>query len=329
MKKKSVSHQIMTSVKFLFTIIAIVWLLHIVEWNTFVEKLTDLNIPTVIISFAIYSMFIVPCAIRWMTTAKVCGFNLKFRHAIYYYFVADFFSAFLPSYGCDFVRGFIAKKNYSVSYGKTMGTIFVERFCGVFVALCVGILSCSIAIKNLPDLKNILVPIIVIMVALFSVVVMCFIDFFRSIILRVTGWISFLNLKNFFTDVFCSLDICRKNRKVLVTVIIFSFINQMTMIVSGIILSSTIPGFEAPIISFFIVIPLLFFAGLIPSIGGYGVSQASTIVFFGLFGVDEQATAIYSIIRLIFGLAIASTGGIIFAIGNPFSFDEIFKRKDK
>lgn len=328
MKKKSVSHHIMTSLKFVFTIIAIVWLLHIVEWDTFVEKLTGLSLPLTIISFAIYSMFIVPCALRWMTTAKTCGFDLKFKHAVYYYFVADFFSAFLPSYSCDFIRGFIAKKNYSVSYGKTMGTIFVERFCGVFVALCIGILSCSIALKNLPDLKNILVPILVIMFALFSVVVMCFIDFFRSIILKITGLISFLNLQKFFTDVFCSLDTCRKNRTVLLIVIIFSFINQMTMIVSGIILASTIPGFEAPLISFFIVIPLLFFAGLIPSIGGYGVTQASTIVFFGIFGVDEQATAIYTILRLVFGLAIALTGGIIFAVGNPFSFDEIFKRKD-
>lgn len=321
MKKITHSHiplrtrTIWMMVKSIFTISALIWLCYCVNWSIFFKTLSHLNLSVFFISFGVFMLFIFPCALRWMITAQICGIQLSFKDAVYWYFVGDFFNAFLPSHSGDIVRAVLVGRHYAVPFGTCLVTIFVERFAGVLAAIGFTITASLINLENADQGKHLLVSIVVFMAFSLSVIVMSFIPYFRKIVLNTSARIRIPYLFRFFDDSFRSLDLCRSHPKTMIWVLFFSFLNQMVMIVSGIILGYAIPGFSAPLISFFIVVPLSFFAMLIPSIGGYGIGQVSFIIFFGWFGVKEDPAAVYSILRLFCGTIVSLIGAIGFITG--------------
>ena len=325
MKKNKSITILIFAVKIVFTVCAMLWIIFRVEWSDLISQIPTLNYPLAVLGFMLFTAFVIPSAARWTATARTCGFSLSYKSSVYNYFVSAFFGAFLPRHGCDFVRGLLVTRQIGVPFGKTMGSIVIERLCGFFVALIICLTGLIISINQYPDLKEIIIPLIIIIFTLFMTVVLSFNNWFRKLILKISSFIKFIALTKFFEDIFTSLDLCKNKPGLLFYIVLMSFLNQLTTIGSAMLLAYSIPGFEAPAISFFVVTTIVFFTFIIPSIGGYGVTQASTVIVFGLYGTAHHYAAVYSIVRLIFSLMISLIGGLLFMVGKPFKIKDILR----
>jgi uncharacterized membrane protein YbhN (UPF0104 family) len=198
-----------------------------------------------------------------------------------------------------------------------MGTVFVERFIGLMVTVCLVVGASAIAFSKVAVLKNTLISASVLIVFLLAFVFACVSKRLRRPFIRLIHGIPFPRVWDMAEDVFKVLDTCRDHSRVMMSAVGFSLLNQLVLIISGYTMALAIPGFNAPWYSFPVVIPLIFIAVLLPSIGGYGVREAGFVVFFGWFGINEDTAAAYALFQLLFLWAFALIGAILFAAGRP------------
>ena len=327
MKKNKFLTILVLALKIVFTACAMLWVIFRIDWTDLVSQIPNLNYLLAMLGFLLFIAFVIPSAARWVATARACGFKLTYKSSVYNYFVSAFFGAILPRHGCDFVRGFLVTRQLNVPFGKAMGSVLIERVCGFFVALIICLLGLFMSIKKYPGLNEMILPLTFIIFVLILIVILSFNEWFRKIVLKFTSFIHIAPVSKFFNDIFKSLDLCKDKPRLIFYTVLMSFLNQMTTIFSGVLLAYSIPGFEAPLLSFFVVTMIVFFSFIIPSIGGYGVTQASIVIVFGLYGVDQHYAAVYSILRLIFSLSASLMGGIFFLFGKPLKLKDVLSAK--
>jgi uncharacterized membrane protein YbhN (UPF0104 family) len=67
--------------------------------------------------------------------------------------------------------------------------------------------------------------------------------------------------------------------------------------------------------AFFVVTPLIAVAGLIPSIGGWGVREAVSTAVFSPMGVDQNVAAALGVVMGGVTLAAGLVGGVLYGVG--------------
>jgi uncharacterized protein (TIRG00374 family) len=304
--------------KILVSVSAIVWLVFTVNWNTILEQLADVDWMIAGVALAIFSFTFVPCSLRWRRIAEICGYPMTFGEVMRWHLISSFFNVFLPTgKGGDVVRGILAAKSHGFSLAGIMGTILVERFIGLLVTVCLAISACLVAVSKFDVLRNVLVSMLMLTLFLATLIFICLSPRFRKLFIRLLQILPLLRIRMITKDVFEVLDTCRANPHVILSAVGFSLLNQLSYILAGFVLSRSIPDFYAPWFSFPVVIPLIFIAMLLPSIGGYGIREASFVVFFGWFGVNEEAAVVYSILQLLTMWAFTLVGAIIFVVDRP------------
>jgi uncharacterized protein (TIRG00374 family) len=229
------------------------------------------------------------------------------------YLIGAFFSAFLPTAkGGDVVRGILLARRRRFSMGGILATVFAERFIGLVVALFLVFLSSVIALSRHSAVKDAFFSAIGLALLLSGSVLVYLNPSFRKLFSK---FIHKLPLSRFQTatgDFARVLDTCFNRPLLILSAAGFSLMNQLVLIVSGFLIASAIPTFDAPWISFSLVIPLNFIAVLLPSIGGYGIREASFVIFFGWFGVSEEAAVLFGMLQLLFFWVFSVVGGFVF-----------------
>jgi uncharacterized membrane protein YbhN (UPF0104 family) len=305
--------------RFAITIGAIVWLVFAVDWTNFWNTAKQVALPVLIISYVVYMLYMIPCGLRWSATARISGFRLSFIDAVYWDFIHSFMESFLPLPGSMLLNSSMVAGYCKTSTGSVVGTMLAVRVAGMLASVGFLAVTSVVVIKYATVSHEFLFRVAFFVAGICCAVGLCLFSVFRRVILRAVRWVPFLAFRKFFEEIFLVFDICKARPRQMAGVFGFSLLNQLCFIVSGWILASGIPGFNAPWYSFFFVTPLVFFMSFIPSIGGYGVNQAASVVFFGWFGVDGNVAAVYAIVRLIFGLSTSLIGAIFFALnGNLF-----------
>ena len=297
---------------------AVIWLFFTIQWNVLIEKTVDINWLRLGVSLAVFSTWILPCAFRWRQIAKPCGYPITLGESTRGYLMGAFFSSFLPTgKGGDIVRGILLSKYRHFSLAGILATVFVERFIGFAVALFLVFFSSFIAISRHPVFKSILLSAAGLALLLSGLLLVYLNPSFRKLCSKFVQRLPVAGLKKASGDFSKVLDICFENPLLISSAMGLSLLNQMILIVSGYLIASSIPGFNAPWISFSLVIPLTFIAVLLPSVGGYGIREASFVIFFGWFGVSEEAAGLFGMLQLMFFWAFSIAGGYCFITGKP------------
>lgn len=266
-----------------------------------------------ILSLAVFSLWIFPCALRWRQIARACHYPVSLAETTNGYLIGAFFSNFLPTAkGGDVIRGLLLAKRRCFSVGGILATVFVERFIGLAVALLMVLFSSIMMLSFHSAFKAVFLS----ASALVFSLVLFILCFFHSVPRRfLSKALQKLPLPRFHAgmDNFNKvLDTCVKQPALIVSTTGFSLANQMILVASGVLIASSIPEFDAPWVSFPLVIPLNFIALLLPSIGGYGIREASFVIFFGWFGVSEEAAVLFGFFQLLFFWIFSIMGGFVF-----------------
>jgi len=304
-------------IKLLVTSAALVWLFHSLHWNIIFDKLAGVNYVILGLSLMVSLICIPVCALRWKLVGDSCGYPITFGDSVRAYFMGSFFSNFLPTgKGGDIARGIIVAKQYSYSLGGIMGTILVERINGLIVATGIMILTSLFVISRMVALRNSMISSVILVLILLIASVICLSPQFQKVLTRLARHLRWQRLRKAIEDIVGVFQTFREKPGMMVTVTGFSLLNQLILIVASFITALAIPGFQAPWYSFAIVIPLICFTALLPSIGGYGVRETGFVVFFGWFGVTEETAATFAILRLTLSLVFSLAGAALFVINN-------------
>lgn len=314
---KSRSGKTVLAVKLLVTTVALLWLFHTVHWNLILEKLAGLHYAILGLSFIVTATSFIPCALRWKRISGSCGYPITFEESIRAYLMGSFFSNFLPTgKGGDLARGIIVAKRNDYSLGGIMGTILVERINGLIVATVIMIFTSLFIFSIIIELRDSMISSVIFVLVLLALSIICLNPRFQSLLIRLFRRTRWPRLRNAVQDIIGVFKTFREKPNMIMAVTGFSMMNQAILILSGIITAQAIPGFQAPWYSFPVVIPLIFFTALLPSIGGYGVREAGFVVFFGWFEVSAESATTYAILRLTFSLVFSLAGAFIFVVNN-------------
>ena len=306
-----------TAAKVAVSSAAIYWFGRNINWYAFEDSLRTVNWAILTIAFVVFALRFLPLGIRWVRISRVAGYPISTQASIHWYYVGGFFNVFLPTgRGGDVVRGLFASRQFHHPFSTTMIIILLERLIGMLVSLCFLFSVTLMALEKVGQLKDPLISMVILMSILSLALYIVFHPAFRQFVARLLGRLNLKKVYDLFNQLFTVADKCWKNPKELILISALSSINQIIFILSGYLVGSAIHGFGAPWYSYLIVIPLIFLSELLPSIGGYGVREAGFLIFFGWFGVNPDAAAVYSIIQLLFLWGSALIGAVLFVMGS-------------
>ncbi len=314
-KKNTILWQIL---KIVVTLSAIYWFASTVEWHSVMEGLGQVNLTMLTIAFLVFVLRLAPCSLRWKKVGQTCGYSINFRQSFYGYMVGGFFNTFLPTgRGGDAARAIIISRKCKLSLGGIMGTIFVERFVGLLVTVLIALGAGYIASTRIEALQNALPSIILLTLILVALGIIFLSPWFQNFYHKIVRKLPFQKFWKSIADMLEVFHVYRKSPKSISWVVLYSLLNQIIFIFSGYLVAKAIFGFNAPWTSFPIVIPLIFIAELLPSIGGYGIREAGYVFFFGWFGVTPEAAVVFGILQLIFLWFSALIGSVFFVLDSP------------
>lgn len=297
---------------------AIYWFASTVEWHGVIDGLKQVNLTMLMVAFMVFVLRLVPCSLRWKKVGQTSGYSISFGQSFYGYMVGGFFNTFLPTgRGGDAARAIIIARKCNLSLGGIMGTIFVERFVGLLVTVIIALGAGYVASTKIVALQNALPSIIFLTLILVVLGIIFLSPWFQKLYHKIVGKLPFQKFWKSIADMLDVFHIYRKSPKAITWVVLYSLLNQVIFIFSGYLVAKAIFGFNAPWTSFPIVIPLIFIAELLPSIGGYGIREAGYVFFFGWFGVSPEAAVIFGILQLVFLWTSALVGAIFFVLDSP------------
>jgi uncharacterized protein (TIRG00374 family) len=296
---------------------ALAWLAFAFDWPKLARHLASVRWSTVGASLAIFMVCVIPCSVRWRQILSACDYPVTLRESGWAYFVGSFFNACLPTgRGGDVVRALVVARKRHYPAGGVMTTVVVERTIGAFVALCFVMGAAPFVLPQVKAFGSALLSVSVLASCIVAFAAIATSSPVLKAIRKIVAMKADTRLGAIASDVLHVLGVVRSDRSLIAAQAGLSFVNQLALVLAGLVLAKAIPGFSVPWTAFLVVVPLVFFAGVLPSIGGYGVREVGYIVAWSWFGIGNEAAGVYALLQLLFLWCLALIGALLFAMGD-------------
>ncbi|MCX8030717.1 MAG: flippase-like domain-containing protein [Thermodesulfovibrionales bacterium] len=260
------------------------------------ENLTKISPIAFVSSASLYIFSLYLSSIRW---SLLIDKLIPVRKLFSLYSIGAFFNICLPGIiGGDAIKVYYLNKALNqlspdkIKHGDktnltaiSIASVFLDRYIGFFSLLCIGIVAFPFSLPQLH--KEHLVYLIAWLLPLFFVV---FVSFSFLIFWQKIG------LSNqFLAKIYNYFSPYRLKNDTLLKTFLYSFIIQLTVIISIYILSNSLL-LHIPLFYLFTFIPLILLTTLLPiSISGLGVREFSFIFFLGGIGVSPESAITLSL----------------------------------
>lgn len=233
-------------------------------------------------------------AYRWHIVLHGVGSRIRFGRLVELYLVGSFFNAFLPSgLGGDVVRA--AEAAQDVDSGVAVGTVLVDRLSGLMAMFLMALAALPFRPTGFPSDVAAAIA-LVCLAGLAAGIVLADGRLFYFLMHLLPGKIRAAG-NGFLDRLAQSVRRCswRALMGALLVSVVFNMLQVGWWMATGLAL-----GFDIPLIYYFIIVPILAMALLIPSVGGLGVREnLAPLLFSGAGIAPEQAVALT---LLVFGL---------------------------
>lgn len=303
----------------------IILILSKVNFNEIMLNLKSIRPFYLIAAFILYFIVVSVCSYKWGLLLRAQGLFLPLSKLILFYFIGIFFNMFMPgSSGGDVVRVYELSK-YTKRLPESLASIFVERLTGllaiVSIALIVLLLTPGI-IQNRNVaytaggflLISLFVSLILFNQRLAKKLSFIFNPLFNFLDFPLFQRFSFSNPRKKFKELYFSLHLYKRHKKVISKVISLSFLAQGITILSYFLISLSF-DFGIDLRYFFLLIPIIAIVKMLPiSINGIGVSEGAFVLFFTPLGVSISKAILLSLLIFTFLTAFSLIGGVIYGI---------------
>jgi uncharacterized protein (TIRG00374 family) len=299
--------------KLLFSLAALAFFL-VVSKVSFKEiglKLKDVVWGWLALSFSLHALGLLISAYRWQILARAQGDRIPLIFLAKSYLVGTFFNNFLPTrFGGDIVRIWDGSR-YSKSLVKSSAIVAVERMTGIIVlfvfALVASLLRLDMA-RKIPVIWGALL----LGLAGLAVLALFFLPFFGRWLekVRAGGFLGKVAQK--FVVFRTTVLGYRNKRTEFAQATLWAFLLQLNVILYYFLIGKAL-RLEIDFLDYFIFIPIVLLIQIIPvTINGLGLREGAYIEIFRFYGIAPETALSFSIIEIVFGLAVGLFGGIIY-----------------
>jgi uncharacterized protein (TIRG00374 family) len=264
------------------------------------QALRDVNwLPFVAALFLFLSGSLVR-AYRWGVLVWALGVKVSWWRLVGLYFVGAFFSLFLPTgVGGDAVKMFELSRDDGKA-SSAISSVLVDRFLGLFVLFAMALLAVTVSYEMVVPQVRILIAVVFVGSLVGSALILqrTWIESWgrRLGVDRLFGRVKILR------ELYESLHVYGSTALLHATAA--SVVWNLILVVGYYLLGVAV-GIELSIGYYFLFVPIISAALMIPSVGGLGIREGITVLLFSQVGVpDAQALAlavVYDAVLLING----------------------------
>jgi len=262
-------------------------------------------------SVAAYFLAMALISWRLQLVFKVQEVRLSFSQTFYLSLVGMFFTLFFPSaMGGDIAKGYFAYQYSGKKIGSLTG-VLLDRALGLFTLCVLTLIAVTLYSRQLqiPAMKKSLY-------ALTAFLIFGFIFFMNHGFAKKFGFLFFLipseKLRKKLADLYHAVREYKNHKQLLFTCCMISGVAQVIFLVQNYFLARAL-GIQIEVWPFFILMPIVAFVSMAPSLSGLGVREAGFVFFFKSFIPTEEAFALTILYDVIF-YGSALLGGLAFAI---------------
>lgn len=282
-----------TIIKIGITLLALLYVFSQVDLADIGQRLLQANLNWVLLGFLLVNTSLVVRAYRWLLLLHGIGSPIRFGRLVSLYFAANFFNSVLPSgFSGDVVRAVEAAQD--VPAKTAAGTVIVDRATGLLALFMIGLLALPFRPDNFPTtlfwettavcLIGLIGGFVVLEGRLVRSLGRQLPVFLQPVWQKIDGVITAVQACGW-TAVWQAMGIS----------ILFNLMQISWFATAGLAL-----GYQVPFTHYFLVIPFLSLAILLPSIGGLGIREGLAPLLFASAGLSsEQAIALT---LLVFGI---------------------------
>ena len=259
------------------------------------------------------SLFLIPTALiswRLQMIFKVQEVKVSFLESFYLSMLGLFFSLFFPSA----IGGDVAKSYFAYQYsGKKLGSltgVLLDRLLGLVTLVMITVVSVTFYSHRLeiPALKRSIY-------GLMGAVIFGTLFLANHQFAQKFQFLSFLipssKLREKLAGLYHAIRGYRNHRRLLVNCCIISLVAQILFLAQNYFLARSL-GIQIALWPFFVLMPLVAFVSMAPSLSGLGVREAGFVFFLKNLIPAEQAFALSLLYDFVF-YGCALLGGLVFA----------------
>ena len=271
-----------------------------------------LDWPWFLCAIGIYVIGLAVISRRFQLILRMQGVRIDFSKAFYVSFLGLFFNLFFPSaLGGDVAKGYFVYE-YSGKKLASLTGVLLDRLLGFFTIVLVALTALLAYSRNFASAAVVLRSLVVALIFIFLGIFF----FSHRGFARKFQFLKFLipspkwreNLSNFYHAVRGIKD----HKGILLVSLGVSLAAQVLFFVNSYLLAQSL-GLQISVWPFFVLMPLIFFVSMAPSLSGLGVREAGFVFFFKPFMASEQAFALSLLYDFLFyGSAILA--GLLFAL---------------
>ena len=275
------------------------------DWRQILAELGQADWRYLLGALAIYVLSLVVRAFRWFVLVRKLAPDVSLGRLLRLYFVGQFFSTFLPSiYGGDVIRAVELTQDTDTS--AAIGTVLLDRLTGLMMLALMGLVALPFQVAAMePWLAWTMLAVMLAVLAGGTMLI-------EGRLLRwVTGWLpARLSLAGQGTvaKVYAAITGCgwRAVAAAFGVSLVFNLMNVGINWLCGLAVDTGIS-----LVTFFVISTLFSIAGMVPSIGGWGVRETlSTFVFES---VSDEKAAAWGVALNLIALAAGLVGGVVYA----------------
>lgn len=275
-----------TILKISITVLALFYVSTQVDFADIGQRLLQANLGWVLVGFLLFNLSLVVRAYRWLLLLRGIGETIRFQRLVSLYFAANFFNSVLPSgFSGDVVRAVEAAQD--VPARTAAGTVLVDRATGLLALFLIGLAALPFRPDNFPN-SLLWQTTAVCLIGLVGGFVMLEGRLIRAAGRLVPGFLQPVWQK--VDGVITAVQACGWTAvwQAMGISILFNLMQVAWFTVVGLALS-----YAVPLTHYFLVIPFLSLAILLPSIGGLGIREGLAPLLFASAGLSsEQAVAL-------------------------------------
>ncbi len=241
--------------------------------------------------------------------------NVRFFESSNLTFIGYFFNNFLPtSVGGDIVKMMCASR-LTGNPVKSVTSIMMDRIFGLFTFIVIPSVSFLFLLKKI---GNPTVPVII--YSCLGAAIFCFVLLFNRNIARrfkfIEHFLNFLHVGQKARQIYDGLHNFKNHKGVWAEAILLSILGQ-TISIFVLYLMARALGAQAPIVYFYLLVPVVHLLSMLPSLNGLGIRESAYTYFLAPYIGREYAVAL-GVLWLGQLFILSLIGGIIYLVRHDY-----------
>ena len=297
------------------------------EFDQVQKALKNINMGVFAYSILVFNAAVVVLVLRFKRILFTQGIDAGFTRLLSLTYIAYFFNNFLPtSMGGDLVKGYYIIKQNNKKL-QVFTAIFIDRFVGAvtfFAIAAIALITLGIVGKASQEAG--LTALVWTMVSATAFICFFFLNkrFARKFKFMIHPFKN-TKLEEGLRKIYTTINNVKDHRKSMKEIFALSLVSQLLSFYIVYCLAMSV-NVKISFIWVLLLMPIVSAFSMLPSLGGLGVREGATVVFFGpLIGKDNAF--IISILWLLLLFIASVAGGLIYLLGKHYRSS--FKTKEE